>query len=73
MDSNRAFPDSDRNYFNRLETVDGMKMRPNDTGDWFNTLYVRPDDKYFTRDEKRKKRIKNDPRISHYLFEPSEV
>lgn len=55
-------------FFKKLETTKGMVIHPNDIVDWFNLLYVTPEDKYLTFDGKWEKRIKSDDRIKHYLY-----
>ncbi|MFT7898951.1 hypothetical protein VBY74_03090 [Tenacibaculum ascidiaceicola] len=55
-------------YFKKLETTKDMKIKTNDIIDWFNLLYVSPDDKYLTFDKRWKNYIVNDNRINHYLF-----
>ena len=55
-------------YFKKLEVTKGMKIRSNDIVDWFNLLYVSPEDKYLTFDDRWRNFILNDERISHYLF-----
>lgn len=56
-------------YFKKLETTKGMKIKGNDMVDWLNLLYVSPDDKYLTFDERWRNFILNDKRIGHYLFQ----
>jgi hypothetical protein len=56
-------------YFKKLETTKGMKIKANDFVDWFNLLYVTPDDKYLTFDDRWKNFILNDERIVQYLFQ----
>jgi len=55
-------------FFKKLETTKGMKIKPNDGIDWFNTLYVGPEDKYLTLDGPWRKYIENDERINRYLY-----
>jgi hypothetical protein len=55
-------------FFKKLETTKGMKIDPNDIIDWFNLLYVTPEDKYLTFDDKWRKYIDGDDRIKHYLY-----
>jgi hypothetical protein len=55
-------------YFNKLETTKDMKISPNDLVDWLNLLYVRPQDKYLTFEDKWRNFIINDERIKHYLY-----
>lgn len=55
-------------FFKKLETTKDMKIRANDIVDWFNLLYVSPEDKYLTFDERWRNYILNDERIKHYLF-----
>jgi hypothetical protein len=55
-------------YFRKLEVTKGMKIRANDIVDWFNLLYVSPEDKYLTFDDRWRNFILNDERISRYLF-----
>lgn len=55
-------------YFKKLETTRDMKIKANDIVDWFNLLYVSPDDKYLTFDDRWRNYILNDERIKQYLF-----
>jgi hypothetical protein len=55
-------------YFKKLETTKDMKIKANDIVDWFNLLYVSPDDKYLTFDTRWKNYIVNDDRLNHYFF-----
>jgi len=55
-------------FFKKLETTKGMKIASNDIVDWFNLLYVTPEDKYLTFEKKWRKYIEEDVRIKHYLF-----
>lgn len=56
-------------YFKKLEVTKGMKIKANDMVDWLNLLYVSPDDKYLTFDNRWRNYILNNKRISHYLFQ----
>ena len=56
-------------YFKKLETTKGMKMKSNDMVDWLNLLYVSPDDKYLTFDDRWRNFILNDPRVKHYFYQ----
>lgn len=55
-------------YFKKLETTKDMKIKANDIVDWFNLLYVSPDDKYLTFDRQWRNYILNDDRIKDYLY-----
>lgn len=55
-------------FFKKLETTKNMRISPNDLVDWFNLLYVTPNDRYLTFDEKWRKFIIDDDRIKHYLY-----
>lgn len=55
-------------FFKKLETTKGMKIDSNDIVDWFNLLYVTPEDKYLTFETKWRKYIKSDVRFKHYLY-----
>jgi hypothetical protein len=55
-------------YFKKLETTGDMKIKVNDIVDWLNLLYVSPEDKYLTFDERWRNYILNDERIKAYLF-----
>lgn len=55
-------------FFKKLETTKGMKIKANDIVDWFNLLYVSPDDKYLTFDDRWRNFILNDERIRDYMF-----
>jgi hypothetical protein len=55
-------------YFKKLETTKDMKISSNDVVDWFNLLYVTPNDKYLTFDDKWRNYILGDDRIKHYLY-----
>lgn len=56
-------------YFNCLYDRKGKKVKPNDGVDWWNTIYVRPGDKYLTFDNFWKELILSDERTSKYYFE----
>lgn len=55
-------------FFKKLETTKGMKIDQNDIVDWFNLLYVTPEDQYLTFENKWRKYIGDDQRIKHYLY-----
>lgn len=55
-------------FFKKLETTKNMKIDQNDIVDWFNLLYVTPEDKYLTFEKKWRKYILDDGRIKHYLY-----
>jgi len=55
-------------FFKKLETTKDMKVDPNDIVDWFNILYVTPDDKYLTFDKQWSQYILDNDRIKHYLY-----
>jgi len=53
----------------KLYDRQGKKVKPNDAVDWWNTIYVRPGDKYLTFDTFWKKLILSDGRTAKYYFE----
>lgn len=55
-------------FFKKLETTKGMKIDSNDIVDWFNLLYVTPEDKYLTFEKKWRKYILNEESIKGYLY-----
>ena len=57
-----------QNFFAKVETTKGMKIKANDAIDWLNILYTSPNDKYLTIDGAWRGYIENDERISHYLY-----
>ncbi len=56
------------NFFKKLETDSGKKVKPNDCVDWLNMLYVMPGNKYLTFDKSWKDYILADERVKHYLY-----
>lgn len=54
--------------FSRNLEIAKWVVQPNDAYDLYNLIYVRPGDKYFTR-EKRWKNLINEAGIGHYLLE----
>jgi hypothetical protein len=55
-------------FFKKLETTKDMKIDQNDIVDWFNLLYVSPEDKYLTFEIKWRKYILNEESINGYLY-----
>ncbi|UWX56480.1 hypothetical protein NYZ99_09995 [Maribacter litopenaei] len=55
-------------YFKKLETTKGMKIQPNDIVDWFNLLYVQPDDKYLTFEKRWRNFIMSNEESKKYLL-----
>jgi len=60
------------NFFKKLETTKDMKIHPNDAVDWFNILYVTPEDQYLTCETSWRNYILSDNRIEHYLYRRSQ-
>lgn len=48
-------------------SLSGMKYQPNDVGDLHNLVYVRPNDKYWTKETRWLKIIRKLDHMEHYL------